>query len=130
MAPEQAADARDVGPAADIYALGRIAAWGTTLRRGEGTADDLPFTAWWRLLIDGTTAYEPAKRWTIQDVQAHLPSVPPRHVQLRFDEPHFDAPLVVSRLDVCPHCQESRARRGRALPRMPRSPAGLTGPLW
>lgn len=112
MAPEQATDPRDVGPAADIYALGRIAAWGTALRRGEGTADDHPFTAWWRLLIDSTTAYEPSSRWTIQDVQTHLRSLPPRHEQLRFGEPHFDAPIRVSRLDVCPHCHRDLGRDG------------------
>jgi serine/threonine protein kinase len=112
MAPEQAADPRNVGPAADIYALGRIAAWGTMLKAGEAADDDHAFTAWWRLLIDRTTAYEPAKRWTIRDVQAHLRSLPPRHVQLRFDEPHFDAPLLVSRQDVCPHCQRTLGRDG------------------
>jgi eukaryotic-like serine/threonine-protein kinase len=110
MAPELAADPRDVGPAADIYALGRIAAWGTMLKPGEGTADDHPFTAWWRLLIDHTTAYDPARRWTIQDVHAHLRLLPPRHVQLRLDEPRFDAPLVASRVDVCPNCQRDLGR--------------------
>jgi serine/threonine protein kinase len=105
MAPEQAADPRAVGPPADIFALGRIAAWATMLRRGEGAEDDHPFTAWWRLLIDNTTAYEPGKRWTIQDVQAHLRSRPPRHVQLRLDDSEPAPPLLVSRPDVCPHCQ-------------------------
>lgn len=110
IAPELAADPRHVGPAADIYAIGRIAAWGTMLKPGDGTAEDHPFTAWWQLLIDGTTAYEPARRWTIQDVQAHLRSLPPRHVQLRLDEPNFDAPLQVSRLEVCPNCQRDLGR--------------------
>jgi hypothetical protein len=109
-APEQVIDPRNVGPPADIFSLGRIAAWATTLKPGGGTADDYPFTAWWRLLIDNTTVYEPAKRWTIEDVQTHLRSQPPRHVQLRLDEPNFDAPLFVSRIDVCPNCQRQLGR--------------------
>jgi serine/threonine protein kinase len=111
MAPEQVIDPRYVGPPADIYALGRIAAWGTMVKEGEGNrSDDHPFTAWWRLLIDNTTACEPARRWTIRDVQTHLRSLPSRHVQLRFDEPSFDAPLLISRMDVCPHCRRDAGR--------------------
>jgi serine/threonine protein kinase len=111
MAPEQAADPHEVGPSADIYAIGRIAAWGTMLKRGEGRPDDHPFTAWWRLLIDGTTAYDPEKRWTIRDVEVHLRSRPRSDVpQLRLGEPSFDAPLLVSRNDVCPHCQSDLGR--------------------
>ena len=110
MAPELAADPRNVGPAADIYAIGRIAAWGTMLKPGERTADDHPFTAWWRLLIDSTTAYDPAKRWTIEDVRTHLRSLPSRNVQLRFDEPRLDVPVLTSRVDVCPNCQKDLGR--------------------
>ncbi|MDA0178815.1 protein kinase [Solirubrobacter phytolaccae] len=107
MAPEQVADPRKVGPEADIFALGRIAAWATMLNRDEGSSDDHPFTAWWRRLIDGTTAYDPAKRWAIRDLQAHLRTKP--SVQ-RLQEPEFDQPLTVSRADSCPQCGSARGR--------------------
>jgi serine/threonine protein kinase len=109
MAPEQVTDPHNVGPSADIYAIGRIAAWGTMLKRGEGGAHDHPSTAWWRVLIDGTTAYEPEKRWTIRDVETHLRSRPP------YDSPRersFDSPLAVTRGDACPYCQSDLGRDG------------------
>jgi eukaryotic-like serine/threonine-protein kinase len=110
MAPEQATDPRDVGAPADIYAIGRIAAWGTMLKRGEGRPGDHPFTAWWGLLIDRTTEYDPEKRWTIQDVETHLRSRPPMECSQAVQEPSFAAPLTISRADVCPHCESGLGR--------------------
>jgi serine/threonine protein kinase len=129
MAPEQVTDPRTVGPPADVFALGRIAAWGTMLRRGEARANDHPFTAWWRLLIDGTTAYEPSKRWTMRDVETHLRSLPSREIQHQeLREPSFDAPLVVSRGDICSYCQSDIGRdRAEHCLGCQRSLAVLTG---
>jgi serine/threonine protein kinase len=111
VAPEQVGDPRTVGAAADVYALGRIAAWGTTLKRGEGGPHDHPFAAWWRRLIDGATAYDPEKRWTMTDVETHLRSRPPREVSpRRLGELGFDTPLTVSRGDACPYCQSTLGR--------------------
>lgn len=112
MAPEQAADPRNVGPPADIYAIGRIAAWGTTLNRGEAQADDHPFTAWWRLLIDGTTSYDPEKRWTMHDVETHLRLRPRSDATRQLGLPGFDVPLMASRDDVCPYCRSDVGRDG------------------
>src|SRR4051794_18450858 len=113
MAPEQAADPRNVGPPADIYAIGKIAAWGTALRRGEGGSHVHPFTAWWRLLIDGTTAYDPEKRWTIRDVETHLRSRPSSEgANQPLAEPTPDAPLLASRGDAYPYCLSDLGRDG------------------
>jgi serine/threonine protein kinase len=76
MAPEMAIDPANVGPPADIFSFGRLAAWGTGLRRGESFDDDDAAVRWWRLLIDGTTRYEPGARWTNRDVETHLRSQP------------------------------------------------------
>ena len=122
MAPEQAADPRNVGPSADIYAIGRIAAWGTMLTRGERRLDDHPFTAWWRLLIDGTTAYDPQRRWTMSDVETYLRSRPAEHMQEQL--PGIDVPHSASRDDACPNClsdagQDSAAHCLRCHAHMP-----------
>lgn len=109
-APEQIIDPRNVTSAADIFAFGQLAAWATGLRPGEGSVDDYPFTAWWRLLIDGTTRYEPSMRWTMQDLRAHLRSLPTTHRQMRLDEAETPSPVVASRDEVCPHCQRTSSR--------------------
>lgn len=113
MAPEMAVDPMNVREPADIFAIGRLAAWGTGLRRGESHTDDNAVVSWWRRLIDGTTAYEPAMRWTMRDVEAHLrpkPSVvlgarrlPPTTL------PRSGGPTPRAD-DPCPHCLSQLGR--------------------
>lgn len=111
MAPEMAVDPMNVGPPADVFSLGRLAAWGTGLRRGDGHTDDDPEVRWWRLLIDGTTRYDPDTRWTIRDVETHLRSQPKferRAAEVR--EPEFDSELRIRRDERCPHCYSDVGR--------------------
>lgn len=72
MAPEMALDPRTAGTPADVYSIGKLAAWGTGLRRGEARHDDDPAVRWWRQFIDSTTAWDPSHRWTMQDVETYL----------------------------------------------------------
>jgi eukaryotic-like serine/threonine-protein kinase len=76
LAPELLLDTRDATPGADVFSIGRLAAWGTKLKAGDSGVDDDQLTAWWRRLIDGAAAYEPRLRWTMSDVIAHLQARP------------------------------------------------------
>lgn len=71
VAPELVFDPRNVETSADVFSIGRLAAWGTDIDQA-GSDDDTPWLRWWRTLIDGATAYEPTLRWTMPDVLAHL----------------------------------------------------------
>jgi serine/threonine protein kinase len=104
MAPEMAVDPTDVGPAADIYSIGRLAAWGTGLQRGDGDPNDSAVVRWWRLLIDRTTEYEPRSRWTMRDLETHLRSPVPLSKPPQIREPSPEAPILVRRGEPCPHC--------------------------
>lgn len=101
VAPEQIANPHDVGPAADVYSIGRLAAWATGLRPGEGVLSDHPFTAWWRLLIDGTVQVDAAQRWTMRDLATHLRSRPSGGQQLSLEDFRL---TDVTREGVCPQC--------------------------
>jgi hypothetical protein len=102
-----AVDPRNVGSAADIYSIGRLAAWGTSLNRGEARSTDSGFARWWRLLIDGTTRYEPQERWGITDVLTHLRSRPisvAAELEQLTRERAPNAPVRIRRGEPCPHC--------------------------
>jgi serine/threonine protein kinase len=76
MAPELVADPRKASPPADVYAIGRLAVWGTGL---DATADYRPddsFIRWWQTLIRNTVSYDPSLRWTMDDVVVHLRGTP------------------------------------------------------
>jgi serine/threonine protein kinase len=124
-APEVLSDPMDVDSAADVYSLGRLAAWGTGLRRHETRSDDDSVAGWWRLLINNTTGYDPRSRWTIQDVETHLRgrpsavSIPLVVTQGRNEstargdgEPEGVALLADYRraVDRCPHCLSQLGR--------------------
>jgi serine/threonine protein kinase len=108
MAPEMAADPMNVDKSADVYAMGRLAVWGTGLKRGETAPDDDRAVMWWRRLIDGTTAYEPNTRWTMRDVETHLraklSAVPDALRGLSVEPPPMKPPVRIGRPDPCPHC--------------------------
>jgi serine/threonine protein kinase len=117
MAPEMMLDPSKAGPPADIFSIGCLASWGTGLDRGEAGPEDDPSTAWWRMLIDGATRYEPSARWTMQDVETHLRSTPPLSAapaaaRLEAVQPISGDSQVVRIADYrrerayepCPHC--------------------------
>jgi serine/threonine protein kinase len=97
VAPEIHRDPRDVKPAADIFAIGRLADRGTAL--GANRDSDSPAATWWRALIDGAGAYEERQRWTIADVLAHLRSPLPMSCPVAVE------PMARSDMDVCPNCR-------------------------
>jgi serine/threonine protein kinase len=70
MAPELLLDPRDAKSPADVFSIGRIAAWGTGLLGGAGGEDQL--SGWWQRLIEGAAAYEPKLRWTMREVLTRL----------------------------------------------------------
>lgn len=110
MAPEMVLDPRNAREPADIYAIGRLAVWGTGLERGQSAPDDDPTVLWWRRLIDGTTAFEPEARWTMLDVHTHLraKAVVPDGGAFASDQ-RLAAPAPISRrADSCPHCRSQR----------------------
>lgn len=72
MSPEMAVDPRRTGPGTDVFSIGKLAAWGTGLERGESYASDGPAIKWWRQLIDRATAWDPDDRWSILDVETYL----------------------------------------------------------
>jgi serine/threonine protein kinase len=107
MAPEMAIDPMDVGPAADVFSIGRLAAWATGLKRGESAQNDDATVRWWRLLIDSTTAYEPSARWTMRDVETHLRSTVARNSHFG---PKFTGPLSAQAREICPRCSSTLGR--------------------
>jgi len=72
VAPELVFDPREVTASADVFSIGRIAAWGTDIEQSGLTGGNDTWLRWWRALIDGAAAYEPRLRWTMSDVIAHL----------------------------------------------------------
>jgi eukaryotic-like serine/threonine-protein kinase len=111
MAPEMAIDPMNVGTPADIFSIGRLAAWCTGLKRGQSNDADEPIVRWWRVLIDGTTAYEPNARWTIQDVETHLRSTFPVERSSPLIEPRREGGYVVRQEgDACPQCRSQIGR--------------------
>lgn len=111
MAPEMAVDPGCVGPSADVYSIGRLAAWGTGLKRGDGDADDSAGVRWWRLLIDRTTSYEPRSRWTMRDLETHLRSPLPLSPPSWLHEPE-PGTIRIRRGEPCPHCGSDVGRDG------------------
>jgi len=103
MAPELLVDPRDAKPSSDVFSIGRIAAWGTgqlTTPSEQAPGDQL--AGWWRRLIDGAAAYDPAMRWTMQDVVTHLRARPALLSSDRADP--------TGREEVCPRCGSSIGR--------------------
>jgi serine/threonine protein kinase len=96
VAPEIYRDPQVVKPAADIFAIGRLAERGAALDSDRDS--DGPAAAWWRTLIDGAGAYEERQRWTMADVLAHLRSPLPmsRPVGLALPSGYTS--------DNCPNC--------------------------
>jgi serine/threonine protein kinase len=76
LAPELVFDPREVTPSVDVFSIGRIAAWGTGIEPGEAASPQDGWTRWWRALIESAAAYDPALRWTMVDVLAHLKAGP------------------------------------------------------
>jgi serine/threonine protein kinase len=109
MAPEVAIDPMNVGVEADVFSIGRLAAWSTGLKRAECAANDDEVVRWWRLLIDRSTMYEPTARWRMSDIETHLRTAPPA---LR--EPRRALPRLVSAIpgpaEECPHCHSAAGR--------------------
>jgi hypothetical protein len=60
-APELFRTAHDAGPAADVYSLGRIAAWAVTRQWPEQNVPLLP-SGPWRYFVRRTTEHEPSRR--------------------------------------------------------------------
>lgn len=108
MAPEMVLDPRSVGRAADIFSIGRLAAWVTGLGRGMVDEDDDSLVRWWRTLIDGTTAYEPDARWTMRDLETHLRSSVPVGPSIAVEQ--ITQTSAVARADVCPLCLSGAGR--------------------
>lgn len=105
MAPELLLDPRRAKPSADVFSIGRIAAWGTDLLQTPGDPDhDDQLTRWWRRLIDGAAAYEPTLRWTMRDVLAHLRARPV------LIPGSGRRPDPTGRQDVCPRCGSDSGR--------------------
>jgi hypothetical protein len=105
MAPELLLDPRDAKPSADVFSIGRIAAWGTGLLRDEGGQREDQLTGWWQRLIEGAAAYEPKLRWTMREVLTHLRGQP--HV--------VSAGRITSRagvVEACPRCGSGVGRDG------------------
>lgn len=96
IAPEILRDPSVVKPAADIFALGRLAERGAALN-GDRDSDD-PAAAWWRTFIGGAGAYEERHRWSMADVRAHLRSPLPMSRPVA-------VPAVAQRgSEQCPNC--------------------------
>lgn len=115
MAPEMVIDPKIAGTPADIYSIGRLAAWGTGLQRDESLPDDDAAVSWWRQLINSTTAWDPRDRWTLRDVETYLraklaPAYDNQTSMPRITEPGLDSAQVIRisdhrrDLDPCPHC--------------------------
>ena len=95
MAPELLLDPRDAKPGADVFSIGRIAAWGTGLLHDDpDTPREDQQTVWWQRLIDGAAAYDPKHRWTMTDVIAHLRARPTL----------LGATQPTGSIDGCPRC--------------------------
>lgn len=74
-APELFRDAHEAGPAADVYALGRLAAWATTRKWPDQNRPLLPEGPW-RHFVRRTTELEASRRvQTMQDVLSLLDEV-------------------------------------------------------
>lgn len=110
MAPEMAVDPRKVGPEADVFSIGRLAAWSTGLERGESSTNDDDAVRWWQLLIDSCTRYEPAARWTMQDIEAHLRAAPVPKARPTTTRPRFDSVILAWANEECPYCQSELGR--------------------
>jgi serine/threonine protein kinase len=96
IAPEIQRDPQVVKPAADIFAIGRLAERGAHL--GPNRDSDGPAAAWWRTLINGAGAYDERQRWTITDVLAHL------RAPLPMSRPAAVGPTAGDETEVCPNC--------------------------
>lgn len=105
MAPELLVDPRDAKPPADVFSIGRIAAWGTGLRGDAVGEGEDQLTNWWRRLIEGAAAYEPKLRWTMREVLTHL-RAQPRVV------PAARITSVAGGVEACPRCGSGAGRDG------------------
>ncbi|MGP0102106.1 MAG: protein kinase domain-containing protein [Solirubrobacteraceae bacterium] len=106
MAPELLLDPRDAKASADVFSIGRIAAWGTGfLQDPDEARDNDQLTGWWLKLIDGAAAYEPKLRWTMRDVITHLRAQPKVVSGATLKDP-------TGRCDVCPRCGSGLGRDG------------------
>jgi eukaryotic-like serine/threonine-protein kinase len=76
MAPEMAVDASSARAPADVFSVGRLAAWATGLERDTLKSDNDEWTGWWRLLINRCTEWDPENRWAIRDLQSHMRALP------------------------------------------------------
>lgn len=94
MPPEIFRNPRVVKPAADIFAIGRLADRGAAL--GPNRDSDRPAAAWWRTLIDGAGAYDERQRWTMVDVLAHLRSPLPMSRPVAVE--------LTADMAACPNC--------------------------
>jgi hypothetical protein len=92
-APEVFVDPRRATVAADVYSLGRIAAWGTGIQRSEHRESSGTRGGAWRELVDGTTAIDPRKRWSLSRALSYLDRV--TFAQRALDRESGDP---------CPHC--------------------------
>lgn len=96
IAPEILRNPQIVKPAADIFAIGRLADRGAALD-GDRESDG-PAARWWRTLIDGAGAYDERQRWGMADLLAHLRSPLPMSLPVVVPA----APILA--LDTCPNC--------------------------
>ncbi len=73
-APEVHADPASATAAADCWSIGALASWFTSIRQGQTSASEQESA--WLALIEGTMCHEPAERWTLPRIAAHLDSLP------------------------------------------------------
>jgi serine/threonine-protein kinase len=93
-APEVFVDPRRATTAADVYSLGRLAAWGASIERTDHEAPGGLHSAAWQEFVDGTTDIDPHKRWSLPGVLAYLGKIDFAERVLRDGS-----------VDLCPHCR-------------------------
>ena len=72
-APEVHHDPRAATPASDVYSLGALASWFTTITRDQRPTSTAGI-GWWEM-IRGTFQLSADDRWTVSEVAAHLASM-------------------------------------------------------
>jgi serine/threonine protein kinase len=91
-APEVLVDPPRATAAADVYSLGRLAAWGTGIERSERSSSRRARFGAWRGFVDGTTDSDPRRRWSLPRALDFLEQVDQTDV------------LYDDSIDPCPHC--------------------------
>lgn len=61
-APEQAVDAHEANPSADVYSLGQIIGWAKTGRTPKGRVPVMPEEEPWRSIVEAATRKDPRAR--------------------------------------------------------------------